>query len=38
MKTQHTRFAQANPPVAPVDFRAGFFHCPTGWSGTTHNG
>jgi hypothetical protein len=39
MNTQHTRFAQANPPVAAlVDFRAGLFRCPTGWAGTTHNG
>ena len=39
MNTQHTRFAQANPPgAALVDFRAGFFRCPTGWAGTTHNG
>jgi hypothetical protein len=39
MNTRHTRFAQAIPPVAAlVDFRAGFFRCPTGWAGTTHNG
>ena len=39
MNTQHTRFPRANPPVAAlVDFRAGFFRCPTGWAGTTHNG
>jgi hypothetical protein len=37
--TQHTRFAQTNPPVAAlVDFRAGFFRCPTVSAGTTHNG
>src|SRR5674476_1262509 len=29
MNTQHTRFAQANAPVAAlVDFRAGLFRCP----------
>ena len=39
MNTQHTRFAQAKPPEAAlVDFRAGFFRCPTGWAVTTHNG
>jgi hypothetical protein len=33
MSTQHTRYAQASPPVAAlVDFRAGFFRSLTGWA------
>ena len=33
MSTQHTRYAQASPPVAAlVDFRTGFFRCLTGWA------